>query len=362
MKVQGPPPAAQVLTPSADVPWMHRWLTFCRHLWSDDDALAAYRDRIAVNLSAISALLLLPFAIAHLLAGRWMLGSTILLAQAILALNTLALHRGQPPRVAFGPMAVAMIAAVLASILLQGVNGVFWAYPTLFICYFVLTRRTALVLSSLLVLLTPSVVAVSLSPSLAVRVAATLFLTLVMINVVLNVIGELQRAMLLQTITDPLTGAYNRRHLDAQLAQVVAGAGAARSVHTLLAIDIDHFKAVNDRHGHATGDKVLTATVAVLTSRKRQTDMLFRTGGEEFVLLLARTPPSDALVVAEELRQRIEQAPLLPGERITVSIGLSPHRPGLDASGWLRAADAALYEAKHKGRNCVVAAPWPLPA
>ena len=336
---------------------MHRWLTFWRDLWSRDDALAAYRDRIAVNLSAIAALLLLPFSLSHFFAGRWLLGCTILAAQGILAVNTMALHRGLPPRVPFGPMAVALIGAVLASIKLQGLNGVFWAYPTLFICYFVLTRRMALLLSSLLVLMTPALVALTLSPALAARVAATLLLTLVMINVVLNVIGELQRAMLLQTITDPLTGAYNRRHLDDQLAQAVAGASDGRSINTLLAIDNDHFKVINDRHGHATGDRVLKATVAVLASRKRQTDMLFRTGGEEFVLLLARTPLDDALVVAEDLRQRIEQAPLLPGHAVTVSIGVSSHIRDQDAGGWLQMADAALYEAKHRGRNCVVAAP-----
>jgi diguanylate cyclase (GGDEF)-like protein len=307
--------------------------------------------------------LLLPFAINHGLSGRWLLGGTILLAQCILAVNAIALHRGQPPRVAFWAMAVALIGAVLISIGLQGVNGVFWAYPTLFICYFVLPRRMALMLSSMLVLSTPLLVALSLSPALAARVAATLLLTLVMINVVLNVIGGLQQAMLLQTLTDPLTGAYNRRHLDAQLAQLLAGAGAGagdtRSVNTLLAIDIDHFKTINDRHGHAKGDEVLKAAVAVLASRKRQTDMLFRTGGEEFVLLLARTTADDALVVAEDLRQRFEQAPLLPGQRVTVSIGLSTYRRGQDAGAWLQAADAALYDAKHAGRNRVVATPAP---
>jgi len=336
---------------------MHRWLTFWPELLSDDDALAAYRDRIAVNLSAIAALLLLPFSVSHMFAGRWLLGGAILAALLILTVNAWSLSRGQPPRVAFWTMTVALIAAVLASIRLQGINGVFWAYPTLFICYFVLTRRVALMLSGLLVLMTPLVVAYVLSTAVAIRVGATLLLTLVMINVVLNVIGGLQRAMLLQTITDPLTGAFNRRHLDAQLAQLVAGGSDARSANAMLAIDIDHFKAINDRHGHATGDEVLKATVAVLASRKRQTDMLFRTGGEEFVLLLARTPLNDALGVAEDLRQRIEQAPLLPGQRVTVSIGLSAHSPGQDASAWLQAADAALYEAKHQGRNRVVAHP-----
>lgn len=335
---------------------MHRWITLWRELWSDVDALASYRDRIAVNLSALAAVLLLPFAISHVVAFRWLLGGTIAGAQVILVLNAMALHRGLPPRVPFGLMVVGLIAAVLMSIRLQGANGLLWAYPTLFICYFVLTRRTALVLSIFMAVATPWVVAVTLSPALSVRVAATMFLTLVMINVVLNVIGELQRAMLLQTITDPLTGAYNRRHLDAQLAQVVAGAGPARSVNTLLAMDIDHFKAINDQHGHAAGDRVLIELVAVVTARKRQIDTLFRTGGEEFVLLLPRTSCDDAMKVAEDLRQLVERASLLPGRNVTVSIGVSAHVPGQDASRWLQAADAALYDAKRQGRNRVVVA------
>ncbi len=186
---------------------MRRWSTSWRGLWSDDDALAAYRDRIAVHLSALAVVLLLPFAVHHGMAGRWLLSGSMVAAQAVLGVNTWALRRGRPPMVPFWAMTLVLIAAVLASIWMQGLNGVFWAYPTLFICYFVLGRRMALVLSCLLALLTPILVGLTLSPAVAVRLAATLALTLVMINVVLNVIGELQRAMLIQTITDPLTGA-----------------------------------------------------------------------------------------------------------------------------------------------------------
>ncbi len=124
----------------------------------------------------------------------------------------------------------------------------------------------------------------------------------------------------------------------------------------LLAIDIDHFKQVNDRHGHDVGDDVLRKLVAAVSSRKRRSDMLFRTGGEEFVLLLPRVTREDALVIAEALRLRLAQADLLPNELVTVSIGVSALHAGQSPQAWCKSADNALYEAKRAGRNRVVMA------
>jgi diguanylate cyclase (GGDEF)-like protein len=189
-----------------------------------------------------------------------------------------------------------------------------------------------------------------------VRVFAAVVLTLCMINVVLGVIGELQQALLRQAHTDPLTGAWNRRYFDQQLANIAVPERAGRVPNALLALDIDHFKAINDRHGHATGDAVLQALVKLVRQRKREGDLLFRIGGEEFVLLLPRTRLEDAARVAEDLRCRFEEQDLVPGVRVTVSIGLSAQEVASGAQEWLAAADAALYEAKRSGRNRVVMA------
>jgi diguanylate cyclase (GGDEF)-like protein len=101
------------------------------------------------------------------------------------------------------------------------------------------------------------------------------------------------------------------------------------------------------------GDAVLVACVKVLSARKRQSDMLFRTGGEEFVLLLPRTSAQDAQRVAESLRARIAEADLLPGHPVTVSLGVGVQQPNHSPDDWLNAADSALYGAKHNGRNRV---------
>lgn len=322
----------------------------------DDDALAAYRGRIALQLSMLAVVVLLPFTINHLVVGRWLLGGLIAATQAVLLLNGLALRAGREAPVPFWLMVLAMVIAVTGSIWIQGSQGSLWAYPTLFITYFLVRRRVALLLSLLLVVSATAAAALSVGDALALRVVATLTLTLVMINVVLNVVGELQEALVAQAITDPLTGAYNRRHLDTQLAALPAPLPGQDAVNMLMALDIDHFKLVNDIHGHAVGDDVLRGLVATLHQRLRPSDRLFRIGGEEFVLLLPRITAADAMRLAEDLRQRVAQAPLLPEGSITVSIGVAAQRPGLDTGAWMRVTDEALYEAKRSGRNRVVMA------
>ena len=335
---------------------MSRIARFVASLVADNDALALYRPRIAMSLSMLAVVLLLPFTINHFVQGRVLLALAIGLAQVVLTCNALHLRRGSPAPVPFSLMVAVLIGAVGASCWLQPTNGIYWAYPTLFIAHFVLSRRTALVQSLVLTCSATTIAAVALDPLVAVRVGATLVLTLVMIHVVLNVIGELQTALVQQTITDPLTGAYNRRHLHDQLERV-AQAGLAPSGWAMLAIDIDHFKRINDQYGHAVGDEVLRRVVERVGHRKRKSDLLFRTGGEEFVLLLPDTAEHDAARVADQVRQQVQESAMLPdGSAVTVSIGLSMRRPGQAADAWMREADNALYDAKRTGRNRVVLA------
>jgi diguanylate cyclase (GGDEF)-like protein len=243
-----------------------------------------------------------------------------------------------------------LMAAVFASLAFQGINGALWAYPTLFICYFILPRGAALGVSSVIVMAVSLIAYATLGPALAARLAATLALTLGMINVVLNVIDDLQQALHDQAITDSLTGAYNRRRFDQELARVELIATQGQSC-TLLTLDVDHFKRVNDTHGHAVGDEVLRRVAALLKARKRREDMLFRTGGEEFALLLPGCAVSAAVALAEVLRKRI-----------TISVGVAAHARGETPEAWAERGDAALYQAKRRGRNRVIVSDSRAPA
>jgi diguanylate cyclase (GGDEF)-like protein len=168
-------------------------------------------------------------------------------------------------------------------------------------------------------------------------------------------------------LTDSLTGLYNRRHLEHRLEQEVTRAQRHGLELACLFVDADHFKQINDRHGHAAGDQVLTALAQHLRSRLRASDLPTRYGGEEFAVLLPQTDAANAFSLACEICRDIasQDITLDSGEqlRITVSIGVAELAPGRDrparAAGesLLRAADEAVYAAKQAGRNQVVCAP-----
>lgn len=164
-----------------------------------------------------------------------------------------------------------------------------------------------------------------------------------------------------QAIRDPLTGLFNRRYL-----AEVAGREAARAQRTgealaLVALDIDRFKSVNDDHGHAAGDLVLQVLAEILTACVRDSDLVCRTGGDEFLLLLSGAPPEVAAERAERVRAEFAARPVELGDgavlRGTVSIGVAILRAGVeDLDAALRRADQALYEAKRRGRDRLVTA------
>jgi diguanylate cyclase (GGDEF)-like protein len=159
---------------------------------------------------------------------------------------------------------------------------------------------------------------------------------------------------------DALTGALNRHALDAVLQKELAESDG-RAPLSVVVLDLDHFKQLNDRFGHQLGDEALRLFADAARSNLRQSDVLGRTGGEEFCLVLPRTDSATANRIAERLRQVVAaiDLPGAPAARLTVSAGIATsaaHRVG-DWNALLKAADDALYAAKRGGRNRVIAAP-----
>ncbi|MBF6026368.1 GGDEF domain-containing protein [Pseudomonas sp. P115] len=161
--------------------------------------------------------------------------------------------------------------------------------------------------------------------------------------------------------TDALTGLANRRILDERLRLEWDRAQRSADPLTVLMIDVDHFKAFNDRHGHHGGDEALRTVAQVIgTTIRRPADLAARYGGEEFAVVLPHTDAKGALVIAEHIRSSIEHLPRVAGDErpITVSIGMSTwdKRSRMSLEALLLSADQALYEAKHTGRNRIVEA------
>lgn len=166
--------------------------------------------------------------------------------------------------------------------------------------------------------------------------------------------------------TDSLTGLLNRRGFLEKGEAEIERSRRSRKPFCVVIADADHFKRVNDLHGHAAGDVALQQLAGLLRSSLRAQDLVGRWGGEEFVLLLPETDAHGAALVAEAIRRRIVQEPLALGEillPVTLSFGLAEHRTDRSLEGTIAHADAALYRAKAEGRDRVVAHPSvPAPA
>lgn len=179
-----------------------------------------------------------------------------------------------------------------------------------------------------------------------------------------SLVYPLRNALRYQTamqlaLQDPLTGLGNRTALDKALQRELQLAERHQQTLSLLMIDIDHFKKINDQHGHSRGDQVLRKVSETIQMVSRESDITFRYGGEEFVVLLQNTDAHGALVIAERIRRQIAKLNIGVGISAispTVSVGIGSHSPNIKEhiDDLFERADKALYSAKANGRNCVM--------
>ncbi len=152
-------------------------------------------------------------------------------------------------------------------------------------------------------------------------------------------------------ITDSLTGVWNRRHFETMAGNAMAQAIRYQHPLSMLLLDIDHFKMVNDRHGHQVGDQVLIELTQLLSQAIRRTDMLARWGGEEFVVVMPYCAESEAMQLAEKIRRLVEIHPFSGIGHMTVSLGVAEFMANETLENWFSRIDKALFEAKSGGRN-----------
>lgn len=162
-----------------------------------------------------------------------------------------------------------------------------------------------------------------------------------------------------QATTDALTGLLNRRAFDEEMLKLTEDANLSHESLSLLMIDIDHFKKINDSHGHLIGDKVIRFVGTQLSKNVKGSDIVARIGGEEYAILLPSTLLDHASIVSESIRKKIEASNLKrmdnnqPIGKVTISIGATNYRSGETNEKFLQRADDALYESKERGRNLV---------
>jgi diguanylate cyclase (GGDEF)-like protein len=259
-----------------------------------------------------------------------------------------------------GPFGVVLIgtSSILTRTATDG-SELLYMWTVLYSAYFVRLRWAAL--DVVMIAAVYPAIAISIlggrgvTPS--VYLVGTSVVTLLIVANLRRRLTEVLTRSALEARTDPLTGLANRRSWEEGLAREVERHGRADRPLSVLLMDLDHFKRLNDTYGHAAGDAALTAVAMVLRGQARQSDVLARVGGEEFALLLADCPAGYAVPRAEQIRRAVEAASAGWATPVTISVGVaSLPDHARSGAGLMRAADEALYAAKHAGRNTVAPA------
>jgi diguanylate cyclase (GGDEF)-like protein len=300
-----------------------------------------------------------PYAIYRLASGSYLVGVT----DSVIVLSTViaviyAWRTGDTVKPGVYLAVVFSAGATLIAINL-GANGLFWIYPLILFNFFMVTPGKAL-LATILVLATLMIYG-KVQPQRVFESDYQMvsFLVTGMMAGILSFIFAYrtrnQRDLLQQlAIQDPLTGARNRRAMNEELKIATSLSHRHGNPYGVLIMDLDHFKRINDNHGHQAGDQVLVDFVDLIKRASRKEDRLFRFGGEEFLLLLPNTNRAGLLSAAQQLQEQVGLKLVGPGGPVTMSVGGAILRAGEHWEELLQRADQRLYQAKRAGRNCII--------
>lgn len=321
------------------------------------DSKNKFQRGMVYLFAILSSLVIAPFCVIRYLNGE-LVNALVDLAIVVTSVSS-ALYtwlRGQATQMISNITALLYSAGAVAVAHLNEPIFVFWLFPALLANFFLLSATTALI-ANLLTIAAIIPIASQLDSDIE---SAAMLAALLMCGSMAYVFALLtqRQQLLLQGYAsqDALTMLGNRRAMDEELRLSIEDYARNEIPATLIILDLDFFKMVNDKFGHATGDLVLVDLSKLLLRRVRKTDRVFRFGGEEFVVLARNTPLAEALVIAEQLRIQIEIELNDPDGALTASFGCAQLHIDETPEEWFVRADKAVYQAKQQGRNCVVAA------
>lgn len=321
-----------------------------------DGSLAFKKNAFLKKFLILLNVFMLPIAIYWLLHFHILLGCSLLSFLAGFNANVYALFNNRPFIVTYSLVMLSLSLTLFLAVYYLGFSASLWTYPIVIAIYFIIPMRDANLFNLITIVPIASLLATQYEYGLALRYCASMGATVVLGNNLVTIITDLHQQLVLQSVTDPLTGAFNRRKMDQTLAILSDQYQINPQNNAILMIDIDFFKKINDTYGHEVGDITLRDLVNKLHSSVRKTDMVFRIGGEEFLVILPNTDFEHALQVAETLRAAVSEIHIVnTTQSITVSLGISMLMKNMTIEQWLGQADKCLYEAKKMGRNRVVA-------
>lgn len=314
-----------------------------------------FLTKTSLGCSLVVIFILTPFTVNNVIQNRFVLALATFSVAVACSINVWYGIRGRYS-LAVNTYIVtpAAAAAIIYTMVTLGSPGSYWPFLLTLAYYFVLPERRAWLFNVLTVLImVPLALSVLDLPS-AMRYTAVLLGVSLFAFISMREIHVLHGLLKEQAVRDKLTGLFNRSLLEDSLQQAIAQNQRTGLPKALILFDIDHFKSVNDTLGHGVGDVVLKRLGELLKKRTRSSDMVFRAGGDEFLVLVHATDGTRAAEAAENFRREVEQTVLLPDRKVTISAGVSGLDEGMDSAAWMKTCDEKLYRAKEDGRNQVV--------
>ncbi len=314
-----------------------------------------FRVKANLGLALAAVFILTPFSVNNFVQGRPVLGLGSFAIVVVLGFRSWRMWRGlDAERLTLLVLVPSILLFLSLSIQNQGIVGIFWSYPALMAFYILLSERSAILANLLLLVVVAPQAWMVLDENLAWRAVATLLAVSVFAAIFIHAIAIAHGRLEKLATTDSLTGLLNRATLMDEIADAIEQNHRSAAPVTLFAFDIDHFKSINDSFGHARGDDVLVELAELLRTRFRRIDRIFRTGGEEFLIILSGTDEATGTMIGEELREKIASSQILRERPVTISGGIASLLPDDSADAWLQRADERMYEAKNTGRNRIV--------
>lgn len=321
----------------------------------------SHKESMLLLLSGVLAVAVTFIAFMRVREAHWAMAFVDAGIVCIMLLLFVFVYVSRRTRTAGLFIALGFISAALMSTLLLGASEVYWAFPALMVAYFMLDTRQATILAGGFVGCFLAIVWDDVPHIALAKISLTLIVTVLLAHALSLTNRQQQDALRRLANIDPLTGAGNRRAQNLKLDTSIAIFARNNSPSCVLIVDIDHFKKINDAHGHIVGDQLLVDLCELIRRSTRATENLYRYGGEEFVVVAEQTPLETAINLAEKLRAQIARKVFVSDIKLTVSIGVAEVECDESKESWLGRADAALYQAKGRGRNKVVVAGFPEP-
>ncbi|HDY8068033.1 TPA: GGDEF domain-containing protein [Vibrio vulnificus] len=245
-----------------------------------------------------------------------------------------------------------LLASIVCSVAIFGTLATYWVFPIIIALVFIIPHYDAIMTNVLMIIGCTWAAAMKQDLEIMYRFAIALAFCAVIAHFAVWLIVRLQSKLRYLSTRDVMTGALNRHQLDLFLQRALDG-HKRYTASSIAIIDIDFFKQVNDRYGHDVGDEVINLVVETIQHNTREVDLLFRLGGDEFLLLFENTSASSALLIVSHLCQKVRKQAYPKHASVTLSAGIAECLEGDDVESWLKRADVALYQSKENGRDRV---------